>query len=157
MFEKLQNLRWLIATLVIVCLDQLSKLLVFIQLGGTSQVKEITSFFNIVWAKNYGIAFSLFNESVGDQRWLLSGLAIGVVIVMLIWLLFLETHERLVPFALSLVMGGAIGNAIGRLLSGYVIDFLDFHIGTWHWPAFNIADSAICIGVILLLIHFWKR
>ena len=156
MFEKLQNLRWLIATLVIVCLDQISKLLISINFN-VGHTQEVTSFFNLVLAHNYGIAFSLFNESAGEQRWLLAGLAIGIVIVMLIWLLFLDVSERLVPFALSIIMGGAIGNTIGRLLSGYVIDFLDFHISTWHWPAFNIADSAICIGVILLLIHFWKR
>jgi signal peptidase II len=156
MLDKLQNLRWLIATLVIVCLDQISKLLMSISFS-VGQTKEITSFFNLVLAHNDGVAFSFFSHSAGELRWLFAGFAIGVVIVMLIWLLFLEVSERLVPFALSIVMGGAIGNAIGRLLSGYVIDFLDFHIGNLHWPAFNVADMAICVGVILLLIHFWKR
>jgi len=156
MLEKLQNLRWLIATLVIVCLDQLSKLLISINFT-VGEAKPITSFFNLVLAHNYGVAFSLFSESTGEMRGLFIGLALGVVLVMFIWLLFLETHERLVAFALALVMGGAIGNAIGRLCNGYVIDFLDFHAGSLHWPAFNIADSAICVGVVLLLIHFWKK
>jgi signal peptidase II len=156
MFEKLANLRWLIGTLVVICLDQLSKLLMSINFT-VGQSKEITSFFNLVLAHNYGIAFSFFNQVAGEQRWLFAGLAMGIVVVMFIWLLFLDVNERLVPFALSLVMGGAIGNVIGRIMNGYVVDFLDFHIGKYHWPAFNIADSAICIGVVLLLIHFWKR
>jgi signal peptidase II len=156
MLEKLQNLRWLIATLVVVCLDQITKLMMSVNFS-VGETKHITSFFNLVLAHNYGVAFSFFNHSAGDLRWLFAGLAIGIVLVMLVWLVFLDTYERLVPFALSIVMGGAIGNAIGRILSGYVIDFLDFHAGNLHWPAFNIADIAICVGVILLVIHFWKR
>ncbi|MES9856808.1 MAG: signal peptidase II [Sedimenticola sp.] len=143
-------LRWLILSLVIIALDQASKQLA----EATLLVYEtipVMPFFNFTLAYNEGAAFSFLSDQGGWQRWLFSGLAAVVTLVLIGWLSRLR-DERILAIALSLVIGGAVGNLIDRLLFGHVIDFLDIYYGTWHWPAFNIADSAITIGVLLLLL-----
>ncbi len=139
-------LRWLILSLVIIALDQASKQLA----EATLLVYEtipVMPFFNFTLAYNEGAAFSFLSDQGGWQRWLFSGLAAVVTLVLIGWLSRLR-DERILAIALSLVIGGAVGNLIDRLLFGHVIDFLDIYYGTWHWPAFNIADSAITIGVL---------
>ena len=93
------------------------------------------------------------SEAGGWQRWFFAGLALAISAVIAVWLSRLKPHETLLAVALSLVLGGAMGNLIDRLAYGYVIDFLDVYYQTWHWPAFNIADSAITLGVILMLVE----
>ena len=113
----------------------------------------VTSFFNLVLVMNPGASFSFLADAGGWQRWLFVILAL----VISAWLVVLIRHharERLMPAALALVLGGALGNVVDRLRFGAVVDFLDFHFAGWHWPAFNVADSAITVGVILLL---WQQ
>ncbi len=109
---------------------------------------EVTSFFNIILVYNKGISFGMFNEAQYSQ-WLFITLTCAIMFAMLCWLWFAK--NILTVSAISLIIGGAVGNLINRLQYGAVVDFLDFHIGLWHYPAFNIADAAICIGVFLLL------
>ena len=135
--------------LSIVALDQVTKLAIL----GRDVVDiypemEITSFLNLVLVQNKGISFGLFSRY--EVGWLISILTIGIVVVLFIWMRKLERAILALPF--SLIIGGAIGNLIDRLNYGFVVDFIDFHFFGWHWPAFNIADSAIIVGVIFLLI-----
>ena len=135
--------------LSIVALDQVTKLAIL----GRDVVDiypemEITSFLNLVLVQNKGISFGLFSRY--EIGWPISILTIGIVVVLFIWMRKLERAILALPF--SLIIGGAIGNLIDRLNYGFVVDFIDFHFFGWHWPAFNIADSAITVGVIFLLI-----
>jgi signal peptidase II len=110
-------------------------------------------YFNLTYVHNTGAAFSFLAQAGGWQRWLFAGLAVVMSSIIGVWLARLQKHETLMAWALSLVLGGAIGNLIDRVAYGYVIDFLDVYYQDWHWPAFNIADSAICIGVGLMLLE----
>lgn len=142
---------WWIAVLAIV-FDQLTKWWIVenIPNGGSVTVLPVL---NIIHTYNPGAAWSMFANAGGAQRWIFSGLAVVVSIVLIWWLrrLALATQTLLIA-GLTLILGGAIGNVIDRLRFGAVFDFLDFHVAGWHWPAFNVADSAICIGVFLLCI-----
>lgn len=116
----------------------------------------ITSFFNLVLAHNTGAAFSFLSDSSGWQRWFLSAIALFASIF-IIYLLYKHAHEKSFCIALSLILGGALGNLWDRITLGYVIDFLDFYALGYHWPAFNIADSAIFIGAALLIIESFTQ
>lgn len=142
---------WLLLAGLIIGLDQLTKHLA-IQYLELYRPNEVLSWFNLTLAHNTGAAFSFLAGGSGWQRWFLTVVAVVICGVLLIWLWRLPHRARLLPTALSLVIGGAIGNLIDRIRFGYVIDFIDVHYADWHWPAFNLADSAIVIGVILLLI-----
>jgi signal peptidase II len=147
---------WLgIAAIVILC-DQLTKIMVE-KLFVFGEEKVITSFFNLVLAYNKGAAFGFLNNQPGWQRYFFT--AIGVVAVsFIIYLLRRHSGQRLFCWALALIMGGAIGNVIDRVLYGHVIDFLDFHLASvGHFPAFNIADSAICVGAALFIYDELRR
>ncbi len=142
--------KWLWLSLLAVILDQASKLAI----AGNMQLYdsiEIMPFFKLTYVHNTGAAFSFLSEAGGWQRWFFAGLALAISTVIVVWLTRLQKHETLLAVALALVLGGAIGNLIDRLAYGYVIDFLDVYYQSWHWPAFNIADSAITLGVILML------
>ncbi|MYM35326.1 lipoprotein signal peptidase [Duganella sp. FT50W] len=147
---------WLgIATLIIL-IDQLTKITInkTFQYG---EEKVITSFFNLVLAYNKGAAFSFLSNSGGWQRYFFTAIGIGAA-VFIIYLLKKHSAQRMFAWALSLVLGGAIGNVIDRLLYGHVVDFLDFHWpGLGHFPAFNVADSAICIGAALFILDELRR
>jgi len=142
--------RWLGVALIILMLDQLTKIAVVgaFQLGETL---PITSFFNLVRVHNPGAAFSFLVDAGGWQRWFFTGLGVLAAGVM-VYLLRMHAGQTLFCLALSLLLGGAVGNVIDRLLYSYVIDFLDFYYGTWHFPAFNVADSAITVGAGLLIL-----
>lgn len=112
----------------------------------------ITGFFNLVLTYNTGAAFSFLSEASGWQRWFLSAIAATASIV-IIYLLHKYRTETLFCLSLSLILGGALGNLWDRITLGHVVDFLDFYIGDYHWPAFNIADSAIFIGAVLLIVE----
>jgi signal peptidase II len=147
--------RWLGIALVIIVLDQLTKVLILqhYQLGDGT---PITSFFNIVRVHNPGAAFSFLAWASGWQRWffIVLGIAASIFIT---WLLRRHGHETMFAWALTLILGGAIGNVIDRAWHGYVVDFLDFHAGGRHFPAFNLADSAITLGAILLILDEIRR
>jgi len=148
--RNVMQLKWLWLSLLALVLDQSSKLIVdsSVQLY---QSIPILPFFKITYLHNTGAAFSFLSEAGGWQRWFFAGLALVISIIITVWLSRLQKHETLLAIALSLILGGAVGNLIDRLVYGYVIDFLDVYYDTWHWPAFNVADSAITLGVVLML------
>lgn len=142
--------RWLGIAAVIVVLDQATKFAVSEWLAG-GRVVEVTSFFNFVLAHNAGAAFSFLAGAAGWQRLFFSAIAV-VAAIWIVVLLRRHAHETLFCLALSLILGGALGNLIDRIWLGAVVDFLDFHAMGWHWPAFNVADSAISCGAVLIVI-----
>jgi len=110
---------------------------------------------NLTLAYNEGAAFSFLSDQGGWQRWFFSGLALLVSMVLVGWLMKLK-QERLLAITLALIIGGAVGNLIDRVLFGHVIDFIDVYVQRWHWPAFNVADSAITVGVVLMFIDAFR-
>ncbi|MET0025580.1 MAG: signal peptidase II [Sedimenticola sp.] len=148
-------LRWLWLSAIVIGLDQVSKQLVESSLM-LYEVVPVMPFFNLTLAYNEGAAFSFLSDQGGWQRWFFSGLALLVSIILVIWISRLQQRERLIAISLSLIVGGAIGNLIDRVLHGHVIDFLDLYYGQWHWPAFNVADSAIFVGVVLMLLDAFR-
>lgn len=121
--------------------------------------REVWSWLNLTLAHNYGAAFSFLSDAGGWQRWFLTIVAAVISLGLIVWVLRLPRREWRTGLALALVIGGAIGNLVDRIQYGYVIDFIDVHYAGWHWPAFNVADSAITVGVALLLYDslFQKR
>ncbi|WP_218352651.1 signal peptidase II [Alteromonas lipotrueiana] len=148
---KASGLRFLWVSVVVFALDQWSKYAV---LGAMDlyQSVQIAPFFNLTYVHNYGAAFSFLHDAGGWQRWFFTGIAALVSALILWWLKNTPREQTLLPVAYTLVLGGALGNVYDRLVHGYVIDFLDFYVGQWHWPAFNLADSAIFMGAVLLII-----
>jgi signal peptidase II len=143
-------LQWLGLAFIILLADQFTKVLVigYYHLGDSTYV---TGFFNVVRAHNTGAAFSFLAGASGWQRWFFT--ALGVVAAAII-LYMLKSHagQKLFSFAMACILGGAIGNVVDRLMYGYVVDFLDFHWHGMHFPAFNVADSAITVGAICLIL-----
>lgn len=140
----------LILAAIILVMDLLTKRWVEFNLSYGQQI-VVTDFFNLVLAYNAGAAFSFLSDASGWQRWFLSTIAI-LVAVLIVYLLYKNTSNWLFCFALSLILGGALGNLWDRIMLGHVIDFLDFHVSGYHWPAFNLADSAIFCGACLLIL-----
>ena len=132
---------------LVIFLDQLSKLAILMLLD---QAVAVTPFLNLVVVWNRGVSFGMFASAGALMPWLLSGLALAVVVARGFWLR--RVADPLVGVALGLIIGGALGNVIDRVRFGAVVDFLDFHALGYHWPAFNVADSAICVGAALLLV-----
>ncbi|MEX0808273.1 MAG: signal peptidase II [Dongiaceae bacterium] len=128
--------------------DQASKFLM-LDVMSPPRIIEVTGFFNLVLAWNTGVSFSLFSGSGDLGRWLLCGIAVVVSVVILIWMG--RSDRKLLAGGFGAIVGGALGNAFDRVIHGAVVDFLDFHIAGWHWPAFNLADSAITLGVVAVL------
>ena len=136
---------------VILLLDQASKFAVLRTFSPLTWPMEVTPFFNLVLVWNRGVSFGLFGANDGDlQRWVLVAVALGVAAVLAVWLArgVADAWQR---WSFRLIVAGAIGNAIDRVLHGAVVDFLDFHYAGWHWPAFNVADSAIVVGALVLV------
>ena len=146
---------WLGIATIIVLFDQISKITIN-RLFAFGDSTPITSFFNLVLAYNKGAAFSFLAAESGWQRYFFTALRIAAALF-IIYLLKRHAGQRLFCWALALILGGAIGNVIDRIAYGHVIDFLDFHFRNWHWPAFNVADSAICIGAVLFVIDELRR
>jgi signal peptidase II len=146
---------WLLLAAAIFVADQWTKqwILDHYQHGDATVV---TSFFNIVRAHNPGAAFSFLAGASGWQRWFFTAIGLAAA-VFIVWLLRAHAGQRLFSFALTLILGGAIGNVVDRLQHGYVVDFLDFHWAGWHFPAFNIADSGITVGAVLLILDELRR
>lgn len=141
--------RWLSLSAVVITIDQITKYAAVAALAGKAPV-EVTSFFNLLLVYNRGAAFSFLAGAGGWQREFFTGIAL-VASAWIIWLLRRHPQQTLFCLALALILGGAIGNVIDRLMIGAVVDFLDFHALGWHWPAFNVADSAITCGAALLI------
>jgi signal peptidase II len=143
-------LPWLALAVILLIADQFTKTLIlgYYQLGDSTPV---TSFFNIVRAHNTGAAFSFLASAGGWQRWFFTVLGVAAALFIL-WMLKSHAGQKLFSFAMACILGGAVGNVVDRLLHGYVVDFLDFHWRGMHFPAFNVADSAITIGAIALIL-----
>ena len=135
---------------LVLILDQISKLIAYDALWNPLRRVELLTFLDLVPVENSGISFGLFQGDDKTGVWLITGVALAVSAGRGSWLI--RVDRRWPTFALSLIIGGALGNVIDRLRLGWVIDFIDFHVNTWHWPAFNIADTVIVIGVAMLLI-----
>lgn len=146
---------WLLLSLLVLVLDQWSKLVAEQWLIPYRPI-EVTSWFHLTLMYNEGAAFSFLSDAGGWQRWILAGLAILMSLVLTVWLFRLKAGERLLAPAIALVIGGALGNLVDRLLTGAVVDFVQLYLAFVPlaifnpWPAFNIADSAISIGVVML-------
>jgi signal peptidase II len=141
---------WLSLAVLVLVIDQLTKWLIVGQFAlGDGRI--VTGFFNLVRAHNTGAAFSFLAQAGGWQRWLFTGIGV-LACVLMVWMLRSHPGQKLFGFAIACILGGAIGNVIDRLVHGYVVDFLDFHWAGWHFPAFNVADSAITLGAACLLL-----
>jgi signal peptidase II len=139
---------------VVVVLDQLSKALILALLAdpGLDRRIGVAPVFDLVLAFNRGVSFGLFNAAGGGRsESLLFSLVAAAIVVGLVWWLA-RAASLLLAVAIGLIIGGAVGNVLDRVRLGAVVDFLDFHVGPWHWPAFNLADSAICVGVAAMLL-----
>jgi signal peptidase II len=147
--------KWLGVGALVIVLDQLSKLWISSHFT-YFETYTVTGFFNLVLVHNFGASFSMLSDAGGWQRWLFSGIAVAAS-VWILWLLRKHQQEKLFCIALALILGGALGNLIDRLMYGYVVDFLDFHWDEHHFAAFNVADSAINIGAALLLWDSFKN
>jgi len=144
-------LKFLWVTFIVIILDQLSKQAAEYYLVFSVPIPVIP-FFNLTLSYNTGAAFSFLSDAGGWQRWFFIVLALVVSVAIVMWIKKLTTDDKWVAIALSLVLGGAIGNVIDRVLFGHVIDFIHVYYEQWSWPVFNIADSAITIGVVILLL-----
>lgn len=146
-----KNFSWLWLALIIIVLDQASKwyFSATMQLGDSI---NLLPGFNWTLAHNYGAAFSFLHDAGGWQRWFFAGIALVVSGGILFWLRSVPANARFLACALVLVLGGALGNLYDRMMLGYVVDFVHVYYGTWHFPAFNIADAGITVGAIMLII-----
>lgn len=153
MLKKISStgLSWLWIAVLVFILDQASKYLALAFLD-EYQPHPVMPFFNLTLAYNKGAAFSFLNNASGWQTWFFGMLAIVICVGILIWLKRLSYQQRWLSIALSLIVGGALGNLVDRVHYGHVIDFIELYVSYYHWPVFNIADSAVCIGAFML---FW--
>ncbi|MES2579702.1 MAG: signal peptidase II [Pseudomonadota bacterium] len=147
--------RWLSISAIVVALDLYTKHLVQIAFEYAEHL-TVTSFFDVVRYHNEGAAFSFLADAGGWQKWFFSGISL-VAILVITYLLKKHQNQKIFCTGLALVLGGAIGNLYDRLTLGYVVDFLHFHYQAYAWPAFNVADSAICVGVALLLLDSFTK
>lgn len=139
----------LVIAAIVIGLDQLSKYYILHEFLGSNAYMPFGDYFNVVRAWNTGVSFSMLNNYGNVGAWLLSALAVVIVVMLYHWLK--REDNRLTQAALGMIIGGALGNVIDRVRYGAVFDFLDFHIGETHWPAFNLADSFICIGAAIII------
>ena len=147
--------KWLSITAIIIALDLYTKHLIQ-QAFVFGESKTVTSFFELVRYHNEGSAFGFLNDAGGWQKWFFTAVSVIAAIV-ITYLIKKYSEKKLFCSGLALVLGGAIGNLYDRITLGYVVDFLNFHINNFYWPAFNVADSAICVGVGLLLWDSFKN
>ena len=150
------GLRFLWLTILVFILDQWSKQAIVNTLDLYQSV-QITGFLNFTHVHNYGAAFSFLADAGGWQRWFFTIIALLVSGLILRWLYQTSREQVLLPCAFTLILGGALGNVYDRLVYGYVIDFVDIYYQQWHWPAFNIADSVIFIGAMLLIVDMFNN
>jgi len=140
---------------VVILLDQITKWIANTRLDMHEQI-PVMPFFNFTLAYNYGAAFSFLSDAGGWQRWFFTIVAVVISLVLIIWITRLKTYEKWLGFGLALVLGGAIGNVVDRIRLGYVVDFIQWFANwnekTYYWPSFNIADAAIFLGTVLILI-----
>jgi len=153
--------KWMILACIIIIADQITKMIASSELVMYKAV-AVMPMFNLTLMHNEGAAFSFLHDAGGWQRWLFTAISLIVSVVLVFWIKNLKPEEKYQALAYSLVLGGAVGNLIDRVRFGYVVDFIEIYYKQYSWPAFNIADSAICIGVVVLIIdtlfpNFFRR
>jgi signal peptidase II len=142
--------QWLLIATLVLVLDQVSKIFILMMVGINNKVALMPSL-------NKGAAFGLLSDANGWQRWLFMLIAILVSTGIVVWLATLKTEEKWDAFALALILGGALGNMLDRIIFAQVVDFIDFYIGSWHWYTFNVADIAICVGAAIMICTSFKK
>lgn len=152
---KKSMIPWLSIAAIVLVFDQITKVWIT-RIFEYGDSHPVTSFFNLVLVYNKGAAFSFLADQGGWQRYFFTIVGIGASLF-IVYLIRKHAGQRLFCWALALILGGAIGNVIDRLMYGHVIDFLDFHANNWHWPAFNVADSAIFVGAALFIVDELRR
>jgi len=148
--------KWLWITVVVLALDLWSKWLVSSSLH-LRDVIPVFPGFNLVLYHNHGAAFSFLSDAGGWQRWFFTTISSVISIFLFVWLIRLRRHQVLLSIAICFVLGGALGNLYDRVTLGYVVDFLEFYVSTYYWPAFNVADSAVFIGASLFALDIYKE
>lgn len=148
-------LKWLGLSLLLIVLDQASKLWVMANFHLYESIALLPGV-NFTYVHNTGAAFSFLSSQDGWQRWFFVAIALVATTVLTVWLTRLKDSERWMAVTLSLILGGAIGNLYDRIAYGYVIDFVDVYVGVYHWPVFNVADCAISVGVVMMLIDTFR-
>ena len=150
---KQSGVRWLALALLVFIADIAIKFIVMGSVGyGWENHVSVLPFFNIVYVHNHGAAFSFLSNQAGWQRWLFTLIAFAVVVFLILTMRRSEAKEKWSNIAYALIIGGAVGNVFDRIVHGYVVDYLDVFWGNYHWPAFNLADSAICIGAVMIVL-----
>jgi signal peptidase II len=148
-------MRWLWLSVLVVVIDQITKALASEMLALYEAVPVLPGL-NLTLMHNTGAAFSFLSDSGGWQRWFFTAVALAVSAMLVLWLRRLSPGQRWLSIAIALVIGGALGNLWDRFVLGYVVDFIDVYAGRWHWPAFNVADSAITVGAAMLLFDAFR-
>lgn len=148
-------LKWLWLSVLVFALDQLSKQIVDASMRLYETI-PLLPVFQLTYLRNQGAAFSFLSQAGGWQRWFFIALSVGATVLITYWLKSMDRRKTWEAAAWALVLGGAVGNLLDRVVYGYVIDFLDVFYGDWHWPAFNVADSAITLGIGMLLIDSFR-
>jgi len=154
--SRFRKLRYLLVSLAVIVLDQWTKWLVEAHLPHHSTRPVIPGLFNLTHVRNTGVAFGLFASAGTGGGWLLTVLGLGALVAVGLYFWYTPSRDRVLLIALALVVGGAVGNLIDRVSSGAVTDFLDVYLGLHHWPSFNVADSAISIGIVLMAIDSFR-
>ena len=149
-------LAWLGLSVLLVAIDQWTKAVALASLEYLKPVPFIDGFWNWTLVHNYGAAFSFLSDAGGWQRWFFTGLAIVISLGLTVWLARTPRGDWRTALPFALVVAGAVGNVIDRIRFGYVVDFVDWYVGRHHWPAFNVADSAIVVGAVLLVLFSFK-
>jgi signal peptidase II len=145
------NYYWIFISVFVFVLDRLSKILALEHLQFEDPI-NVLPILNLLFASNAGAAFGFLNQADGWQEWLFGGIAVSVSVFLIVWQFKIDTMHHRLKIALALILGGTLGNLYDRITYHYVIDFLDFYFKQWHYPTFNLADSAICIGAAMLMI-----
>lgn len=154
---KQSGVRWLWLALLVFVADIGIKLVVMNSMGyGWENRIEILPFFNLLYVHNYGAAFSFLSDQAGWQRWFFTAIAFVVTGLLAFWMRRLPASDKWNNIAYALIIGGAVGNVFDRVVHGFVVDYLDFYWGNYHWPAFNLADSAICIGAAMIILDSFR-
>lgn len=146
------GLRWLWLALIVLVLDLGSKQWVMAHFYLGESV-PLVPFFNLTYAHNPGAAFSFLADKGGWQRWFFAAIALVISVVLIVLMYRSSAKQRLVNAAYALIIGGALGNLFDRMVHGVVIDFIDFYVNNWHWPVFNLADTAICVGAVIIVLE----
>lgn len=155
---KDSGVRWLWLALILCVIDVGVKLVVMNTMGyGWINRINVLPFFNLLYVHNPGAAFSFLSDQPGWQRWFFTGIAAVIVTLLITWMRKLPATERWNNIAYAMVIGGALGNVFDRLMHGFVVDYLDFFVGNYHWPAFNLADTFICIGAAMIILDGFRN